>query len=565
MANSSQKINEVLAKNKLFYVTRDIERATAGLNLDLPNFRIITNNSPHAKRLAQQHNNIIIIGEENIILDTRELLQISADKNYIKSGDYVVVFKNTSQIESICQSNDWKLLNPDAKLASSIEEKISQVEWLGPLKKYLPACQIELCKNIKWNGKKFILQYNRSHTGSGTILVTSKVQLEEIAKKFPEREARVVEYIKGPFFTNNNVVWNDKILLGNINYQITGLKPFTDNPFTTIGNDWALPRKILSNEQIEEYNKIAFEVGERLKNFGWKGLFGIDTVLDEKTGKFYLIEINARQPASTTFESELQYTVIPAKAGIRRGLTIDSGSRSGMTTIFEAHLASLLEIKMEEFELVKISDGAQIIQRVTENIPKIFEPKIFKPGNFNYIHYNNSTPNADLLRIQTKTGMMLEHEKLNDIGLQAIDFVICASHGNMWNAPRAGAILIKDEKILLIQRHKYGKDYFTIPGGTLEEGESILDLAKREITEETGLSFEPISDDPIYLDSNGRDEYYYIAKNIEGTAKLGGPESEITFKDNSYALKWVPLKDIKEINLLPETILKYVYDYKNTV
>ena len=31
-------------------------------------------------------------------------------------------------------------------------------------------------------------------------------------------------------FTNNNVVTRDTILVGNINYQITGLPPFTDQP-----------------------------------------------------------------------------------------------------------------------------------------------------------------------------------------------------------------------------------------------------------------------------------------------------------------------------------------------
>ena len=66
------------------------------------------------------------------------------------------------------------------------------------------------------------------------------------------------------------MVWSDKILLGNISYQITGLKPFTDLPFATIGNDWALPYKILSPEQIKQYNKIATEVGRRLKNPGGK-------------------------------------------------------------------------------------------------------------------------------------------------------------------------------------------------------------------------------------------------------------------------------------------------------
>ena len=123
----------------------------------------------------------------------------------------------------------------------------------------------------------------------------------------------MAKYIDGPLFTNNNVVAKDTVLLGNINYQITGLLPFTENPFSTIGNDWELPRKILTKKQLARYNKIATDVGNRLRDSGWKGLFGIDVVLEQSTGKLYLLEINCRQPASTTYESQLQNYVRTTK------------------------------------------------------------------------------------------------------------------------------------------------------------------------------------------------------------------------------------------------------------
>ena len=107
------------------------------------------------------------------------------------------------------------------------------------------------------------------------------------------------------------------MLLGNISYQITGLKPFTDLPFSTIGNDWALPHKYLSKKQISQYKKIATDVGLKLQKAGWKGLFGIDVVVDDKTNKLYLLEINCRQPASTTYESQLQSCKDTKKQGYK--------------------------------------------------------------------------------------------------------------------------------------------------------------------------------------------------------------------------------------------------------
>lgn len=396
-------VKKAIKSGRIFYVCRDLERATGGLDSNIPNFFIITNQSPLAAKISKKYSNIKII-KNKAALDTHELLNHQKVKKIITKKDFIVVFKNTEVIEKICSDNRWTLLNPKASLASQIEEKISQVKFLGPLKKYLPDTKIVLGKNLKWSGKKFILQYNRAHTGSGTFLITSVKQLNRIKKIFPNREIRISDYIEGPFFTNNNCVWNDKIILGNINFQITGLKPFTDNPFATIGNDWAAPHVGLTEKQFNQYIKIAGEVGIRMAKAGWKGLFGIDTVLEFKTGKLYLIEINARQPASTTFESQLQQ-----KNGLNKGLTT-----------FEAHLGSLLKIK-NNYQLIKINSGAQIIQRVTKKTTEIKTPK--KNKYFNFIKYKNTKLGADLLRIQSLNGIMKNPKQLNSLGKTILTFL----------------------------------------------------------------------------------------------------------------------------------------------
>ncbi len=389
-------------KKRLYYITRDVERAMAGLFLDIPDFYIITNDSPLTRELVKKHKNKIIILRypNNKILDTLELLKHQDTQKLIKKGDKILVFKNTPQIEKYCGEQNWKLLNPSAELANQVEEKIPQIKWLGPLAKYLPKYKIEICKNIFWSGQKFILQFNRSHTGSGTALITSRKQLEEIKIKFPNREARLAEYISGPLFTNNNIVWGDKILLGNISYQITGLRPFTDLPFATIGNDWALPHKILTTAQIKQYKKIATVVGQRLAKQGWKGLFGIDVVMNEKTGQLYLLEINARQPASATFESELQQR--NKKKGIRN------------KTTFAIHLSALLDIPYQNQKLIPITTGAQIIQRVLSGCHPDRNGGIPLTKNKKYkiIKYNNTKPGSDLRRYQFTEGIMEKHNHL---------------------------------------------------------------------------------------------------------------------------------------------------------
>ena len=295
-----------LSQDPTIYITRDIERAM-GLNFNTRGYYIISNYSDFAKSIIKNKNSILLLKEKEQ-LDTWQLLKNRKVVKFINKIDSpnILVFKNTTQIEQICKENNWNLLNPSAKLANKIEEKISQVEWLGELKKYLPPTKVKICKDVRYKDESFILQFNRSHTGSGTILIESKKQLGEIQKKFPQRNVRITKYIEGPVFTSNNIVAKNKILIGNINYQITGLRPFTNQKFATIGNDWGVVKKMLDGKQIKQFKKIVNEAGEKMQQDGWKGLFGIDIVVEKSTGKLYLIEINARQPASATFESQLQ-------------------------------------------------------------------------------------------------------------------------------------------------------------------------------------------------------------------------------------------------------------------
>lgn len=410
------RIAKRLTNRRLFYVCRDIERAI-GDALTLKNYFIITNKTSFSQEIAREHSNIILISDKNQ-LDTAELLQHDQVKKIIQPKDYIVVFKNNTIIEDICQKNKWNLLNPDSGLADTIESKISQVAWLGRLAKYLPPHTVDTCEHIKWKNKKFILQFNHSHTGQGTFLIDTKNKLAEIQNKFPKRPVRIMTYINGPVFTNNNIVWGNQILIGNINYQITGLSPFTDNKFTTIGNDWFLAKKILNPQQIKEYKKIVHGVGKKLRKDGWNGLFGADIIMDQKTKKLYLLEINARQPASTTFESQLQKLALAKKT---EGFTRTNDT---LTTTFTAHLAALLGITPEKNKLITVDTGAQIIQRVTSTISQIKKPEIASTAILQIIEYKNKTIGSDLVRIQSSQGIMEKHNYFNKIG-NAIRASIC--------------------------------------------------------------------------------------------------------------------------------------------
>lgn len=406
-----QRLYNTLKSNPVIYVTRDIERAL-GIDPDTEGYFIISNNSEFAKQVAKGKDNILLMTGGKI-LSTAELLNNDSAKNFINKikNASVLVFKNTKQVESICSQNKWKILNPPAEISNKIEEKISQVKIFSSLNDLFLNYTIYKCRDIKWTGKKFILQFNYGHTGSGTLLIDSEEKLNGIKEKFAERDARISDFVEGPLFTSNNVLSGNDLIIGNVSYQITGLKYFADRAYSTVGNDWGLAQKLLTPTSLEYFKLIAKSTADELKKLNWKGLFGVDVILDKNSKKMYLIEVNARQPASTTFESKLQ------KKAEKNGINI-----------FEAHLAGLLDINLSMEKLTPITNGSQLIKRVVRDedlsIKLVNIISNLKRNNLEVIRYNNKNIGSELLRIQSRESIMKNHNELSPVGKRILS-IIC--------------------------------------------------------------------------------------------------------------------------------------------
>jgi 8-oxo-dGTP diphosphatase len=78
-----------------------------------------------------------------------------------------------------------------------------------------------------------------------------------------------------------------------------------------------------------------------------------------------------------------------------------------------------------------------------------------------------------------------------------------------------GAVVVEDGRVLLIRRgHEPMKGEWSLPGGALEVGETLLDGVRREVLEETGLVIEPVEMievlDRIARDAQGRVRFHYV-------------------------------------------------------
>jgi len=125
----------------------------------------------------------------------------------------------------------------------------------------------------------------------------------------------------------------------------------------------------------------------------------------------------------------------------------------------------------------------------------------------------------------------------------------------------ARAIIIKDNKLLVFFRRKIidGKEitYYAIPGGHLEENETLEETCIREIKEELNLDIEVID----YLGNiifDNQEEYYYYVKIIGGELCFGGEELERQSIDNYYEIRWINIDEIDNSGIRAIDLIKKV-------
>lgn len=118
---------------------------------------------------------------------------------------------------------------------------------------------------------------------------------------------------------------------------------------------------------------------------------------------------------------------------------------------------------------------------------------------------------------------------------------------------RAAAIIIENGNVLLVHRINGNREYWVLPGGAIEPGESPEQACCREAKEETGLDILIVR----YLQTfsnEGREETYFLARPTGGELRVGEPEKSRHSRSNQYILEWVERTAFGEINFQPEQL-----------
>lgn len=113
----------------------------------------------------------------------------------------------------------------------------------------------------------------------------------------------------------------------------------------------------------------------------------------------------------------------------------------------------------------------------------------------------------------------------------------------------AVAVFDADGRVLLLRRADSGN--WTLPGGTMEMDESLVECARREVAEECGLDVRIESLVGTYTDPDVRVEYSDGEVRREFTIVLAGsaPVGDIELDDESLDARWVDLDAIDGLEL----------------
>lgn len=129
------------------------------------------------------------------------------------------------------------------------------------------------------------------------------------------------------------------------------------------------------------------------------------------------------------------------------------------------------------------------------------------------------------------------------------------------------AVIFSEDRLLVIRRIKGNEEYYVLPGGAVDVGESEENALKREILEETNQTI--ILKDYLFSDEEKLGEYsyqhkYYLCEieEEEDELRINGEEKYISSEYNQYRPEWVKLSEIDLTKLSgPDELKSYIKEY----
>ena len=121
---------------------------------------------------------------------------------------------------------------------------------------------------------------------------------------------------------------------------------------------------------------------------------------------------------------------------------------------------------------------------------------------------------------------------------------------------RVSAVVVKEGSILLVRHRRRGLSYYALPGGRLEEGESVEECLVREFHEETGYTVKRegllfVADvvPPAWALAEQVLNLVFAARLVDGRER---PTQSVQPDERHDDIELAPLASVKDIDLRPK-------------
>lgn len=114
---------------------------------------------------------------------------------------------------------------------------------------------------------------------------------------------------------------------------------------------------------------------------------------------------------------------------------------------------------------------------------------------------------------------------------------------------RVAGILRKEDSILFVKHKKDGREYYLLPGGGLDYGETFYEALKREFMEEVNLEINPLN--MLFISeaiSPPKDRHIV---NIFFEVEYVGGEIIISEEERIVGVEYLPIKELDKYTIFP--------------
>ncbi len=113
-----------------------------------------------------------------------------------------------------------------------------------------------------------------------------------------------------------------------------------------------------------------------------------------------------------------------------------------------------------------------------------------------------------------------------------------------------GAVVLDRDQVVLVRRgHEPMKGEWSLPGGAVELGETLVAALERELLEETGLTVHagPVVEvvDRVHRGADGRIEYHFVV--VDYLCRVAG--GELLSGSDAAEICWAPVHDLGPFRL----------------